>query len=83
VQPTTGTVVREPAWDADPHAADFRLRVEGLPDLPPGADPLLRGRAEVLGEPDEAAELRSELARIGLVVRDDEMRQYVRTRRGT
>jgi hypothetical protein len=71
-----------PWRDADPHAADFRLWVEGLPDLPPGADPLLRARAKVLDKPEEAAELRSELARIGLVVRDDKKRQYVRTRRG-
>ena len=49
------------------------------PDLPPGADPLLRARAKVLGKRDEAAELRAELARIGLVVRDERKRQYVRT----
>ena len=70
-----------PWRDADPYAADFRLWVEGLPDLPPGADPLLRARAEVLDKRDEAAELRAELARLGLVVRDHKKRQYVRTRR--
>ena len=69
-----------PWRDADPYAADFRLWVEGLPDLPAGADPLLRARAKVLGKQAEAAELSSELARIGLVVRDDRKRQYVRTR---
>lgn len=71
-----------PWRDADPHAADFRLWVEGLPDLPPGADPLLRARARVLGKREEAAELRSELARIGVLVRDEKKRQYVRTRSG-
>jgi hypothetical protein len=69
-----------PWRDADPYASDFRLWVEDLPDLPAGADPLLRARAKVLGKRDEAAELRAELARIGLVVRDDRKRQYVRTR---
>lgn len=70
-----------PWRDADPYAADFRLWVEGLPDLPPGADPLLRARAKVLAKRDEAAELRTELARLGLVVRDDRKRQYIRVRR--
>lgn len=69
-----------PWREADPYAGDFRLWVEGLPDLPPGADPLLRARAKVLGKRDEAAELRGELARIGLVVRDERKRQYVRVR---
>ena len=68
-----------PWRDADPYAAEFRLWVEDLPGLPPGADPLLRARAKVLGKRDEAAELRAELARIGLVVRDERKRQYVRT----
>ena len=69
-----------PWREADPHAGDFRLWVEGLPDLPPGADPLLRARAKVLGKRDEADELRGELARIGVVVRDERKRQYVRVR---
>lgn len=67
-----------PWREADPYAGDFRLWVEDLPDLPPGADPLLRARAKVLSKRDEADELRTELARIGLVVRDERKRQYVR-----
>lgn len=66
-----------PWRDADPYAGDFRLWVDGLPDLPPGADPLLRARSRAAG--DDAAELRSELVRIGVVVRDERKRQYVRT----
>lgn len=69
-----------PWRDEDPYAGDFRLWVEDLPDLPPGADPLLRARAKVLGDRDEADELRTELARIGLVVRDERKRQYIRVR---
>ena len=68
-----------PWRDTDPYGADFRLWVEGLPDLPPGADPLLRARAKVLSKKDDAAELRRELARIGIVVKDARRKQYVRT----
>lgn len=69
-----------PWRDGDPHADDFRLWVEGLPELPPGADPLLRARTRAMAGSgnDEATELRSELARIGVVVRDERKRQYVR-----
>lgn len=71
-----------PWRDSDPYAGDFRRWVEGLPDLPPGADPLLRARSRVLGRnADDAAELRSELARIGIVVRDERRHQYIRTLR--
>lgn len=70
-----------PWRDGDPHADDFRLWVEDLPDLPPGADPLLRARARALGRggrEDDAAELRRELGRIGVVVRDERRKQYIR-----
>lgn len=70
-----------PWRDADPYAAEFRLWVDDLPDLPPAANPLLRARAKVLSKKDEAAELRTELGRIGVVVRDDKRRQYVRVSR--
>ncbi|WP_432903784.1 YqeB family protein [Micromonospora matsumotoense] len=75
---------REHGWpwqDADPHRDAFRRWVAGLPDLPPGADPLLRVRQQAV-EADrqrEARELRGELARLGVVVRDEGSRQYWRT----
>lgn len=65
----------------DPHRAEFRRWVPGTPGLPPGADALLRARALARKDEDsaeEARELRGELLRLGVVVRDEEGRQYVR-----
>ena len=68
-----------PWLEADPFAADFRLWVAGLPGLPPGADALLLAREKL--KPDQRGdreELRQELGRIGVVVRDEGRKQYVR-----
>ncbi|MFD3516779.1 hypothetical protein [Streptomyces sp. NPDC058657] len=70
--------------DADPHQQDFRRWVPGAAGLPDGAHALLRARATVLekGSDDEQLrELRAELARLGVVVRDDRKRQYWRPTR--
>lgn len=70
-------------WRADdPHAAEFRLWLEGDPTLPPGADVVLKARAKALGssifgEEDERR-LRGELARLGVFVREEGGRQYWR-----
>ncbi|WKU04376.1 hypothetical protein [Micromonospora sp. HUAS LYJ1] len=69
-----------PWRDADPHRDAYRRWVEGLPDLPPGTDPLLRARQRAV-DADRARdvrELRGELARLGVVVRDEGGRQYWR-----
>ncbi|MEU6326317.1 hypothetical protein ABZ851_03340 [Streptomyces sp. NPDC047049] len=74
--------------DRDPHRDEFRLWVPRAPGLPEGADALLTARARLLGKPataDEARELREELAKLGVVVRDENKRQYwrmARTARG-
>lgn len=69
-------------WHAhgDPHRDAYRRWVPGLPDLPPGADALLRARERALTRKDtgDAAELRAELAQWGLVVRDEDTRQHWR-----
>lgn len=66
----------------DPYKDEYRLWVEDTPDLPAGADPLLKARARALGKGDkgkeDAAELRAELARVGIVVREEKKRQYWR-----
>ncbi len=69
-----------PWADGDPHLNSYRLWVPALPDLPPGADALLSARARALEKKrqDEATELRRELARVGVVVRDQGSRQYWR-----
>ncbi|NGO14618.1 hypothetical protein G5C60_45285 [Streptomyces sp. HC44] len=70
------------AWaDADPHLAEFRRWVPGTPGLPEGANPLFKARAKALGKEDgaeDARELRRELAKLGVVVRDEKKRQYWR-----
>lgn len=72
------------SWsDTDPYKDDFRLWVPGLPGLSEGANALLKARQKSLesdGSDDEdVRELREELARLGVVVRDEKRRQYVRT----
>jgi hypothetical protein len=66
--------------DGDPHRDEYRRWVDGTPDLPPGADAILRARATALdkGDDDDTAELRDELTRLGIAVRDDRKRQYWR-----
>jgi hypothetical protein len=66
--------------DGDPHRAAYRRWVPDLPDLPAGADALLRARQRALeaGRPDDADDLRAELARLDIVVRDERKRQYWR-----
>jgi hypothetical protein len=69
-------------WSAegDPYRDDYRRWVEGLPGLPAGADALLRARQRALtkGDDGEAVDLRAELARLGVVIRDEKKRQYWR-----
>ncbi|MEH0933714.1 YqeB family protein [Micromonospora psammae] len=69
-----------PWTEADPHRDAYRRWVEGLPGLPAGADALLRARQRAI-ESDrrgDALDLRAELARLGVVLRDEEKRQYWR-----
>jgi len=69
--------------DGDPHRDDYRRWVDGAIGLPPGADPLLRVRQRALDRKDgaELAELGAELARLGVLVRDRDKRQYWRPAR--
>ena len=66
--------------DGDPYAGDFARWVEGLPGLPAGADALLRARQAALEKADSSdmAALRQELARVGVVVREEGKRQFWR-----
>ncbi|MFG2528362.1 hypothetical protein [Streptomyces sp. NPDC048516] len=68
--------------DRDPHRDEFRLWVPRAPGLPEGADALLTARAQLLGKSaatEDARELREELAKAGVIVRDENKRQYWRT----
>ncbi|SBT55022.1 YqeB family protein [Micromonospora narathiwatensis] len=69
-----------PWRERDPHEAAYRRWVEGLPGLPVGAEAVLRARQRALdsGRGGEARELRGELARLGVVVRDEQKRQHWR-----
>lgn len=70
------------AWhDTDPHQDAFRLWVEDSPDLPSSAHALLKARRRALerDKKDDAGELREELAKLGVVVREEKRRQYWRT----
>ncbi|MFF0743018.1 hypothetical protein ACFYVL_21735 [Streptomyces sp. NPDC004111] len=70
------------AWaDEDPHRNEFRRWIPGAAGLPDGAHALLKTRAATLekGSDDEQLrELRAELARLGVVVRDEKKHQYWR-----
>lgn len=66
--------------DGDPYQEDFRRWVEGHPDLSAAAHAILKARARAVekGDADDAEELRVELAKLGVVVRDEKKRQYWR-----
>ncbi|MGI8329205.1 YqeB family protein [Actinomadura scrupuli] len=66
--------------DGDPYEDDYRQWVEETAGLPPGAAALLKARARALarGDKDDAADLRAELARLGIVLRDQRKHQYWR-----
>lgn len=66
--------------DADPHREAFRPWVEDSPDLSGSAHALLKARRRALAKDkkDDAAELRDELGKLGVVVREDKQRQYWR-----
>jgi hypothetical protein len=70
-----------PWRDGDPDESRFRLWVPGLPGLPAAADALLSARQRALAgsRKAEVAELRDELGRVGIVVRERGGRQYVRS----
>ncbi|MCP2165053.1 YqeB family protein [Goodfellowiella coeruleoviolacea] len=63
----------------DPHRDDYRRWIEDTPDLPAGANSLLRARGKALGsDPAEAADLAAELGKLGVAVREEGKRQYWR-----
>lgn len=73
--PRLAAAFRAQGWpwrDEDPHAGVFRRWVTGDPALPPSADAVLRARSAMLdaGKDDDVADLRRELGRLGVVVRD-------------
>lgn len=69
--------------DGDPHRDEYRRWVPDEPELPAGANAVLRARATALEEGDrkDLAELREELGKLGVVVRDRDKRQYWRRAR--
>lgn len=72
-----------PWADTDPYADAFRRWVPDTPGLPEGANAVLKTRQKVLekagSSDDDVRELREELARLGIVVKDEKRRQYWRT----
>ncbi|MET7706996.1 hypothetical protein [Micromonospora sp. NPDC005413] len=66
--------------DDDPHRSAYRLWVPELPGLPGGANALLQARERAVRKDrrDDARELRRELGLLGVVLRDEEKRQYWR-----
>lgn len=73
-----------PWFDTDPHDREFERWVDGVPAIGEHANAVLRARQVALdsGEAGDARELRAEVARLGIVVRDRDGRQYWR-RSGT
>ena len=67
-------------YDADPHREEFRPWVEDSPDLPAAAHALLKARRRALEKDrkNEAADLRDELAALGVVVKQHDKRQHWR-----
>lgn len=69
-----------PWCETDPYDGDYALWVPGMTGLPDGADAYLEARRVALEKDrqDDARELRSQLARLGVVVRDEKKKQYWR-----
>lgn len=69
-----------PWAEEDPHRDAYRRWVPGDPDLSAGEHALLaaRGKAVERDDATDTTELRAELARHGVVVRDEDKRQYWR-----
>lgn len=69
-----------PWRDGDPHAGEYRRWVPDIPGLPPGANALLSARSKRLDSIDDtdAKELRAELVKLGVIVRDEKKKQYWR-----
>jgi len=65
---------------ADPYDGDYRRWVPGAAGLPTGADALLAARTRAVERQDRSDrdELRAELVRLGVVVRDRKGKQYWR-----
>ena len=64
----------------DPYGNEYRRWVDDAPELPAAAHAVLRARDRALrtGDQGDVTELRTELGRLGLVVRDQNKRQYWR-----
>jgi len=64
----------------DPHGTLFRRWVPDLPDLPGAVNALLKARENALKKKsaEDADDLRTEVQKLGYVVRDEKLRQYVR-----
>jgi hypothetical protein len=66
----------------DPHEDRFRRWVEDEPELPPGANAVLKARAKSFGDGDKGKadlrELRDEVAKLGYTVKDKDKKQYWR-----
>lgn len=67
-----------PWTDGDPHADEYRRWVPDMPGPPEGANALLTARGKKDPTSADARELRGELARLGVVVRDEKRKQYWR-----
>lgn len=69
-----------PWTDADPFVNDFQRWVPNMEELPAGADALLKARQQALEKRNDhdIAELRDELAKLGVFVKDTKKRQYLR-----
>ncbi|MFI0979480.1 hypothetical protein ACH4SP_21080 [Streptomyces sp. NPDC021093] len=70
------------AWaEKDPHKDEFRRWVSGMAGISEGANALLKARSVVLekgSDLEQLRELRAELGKLGVVVRDDKKKQYFR-----
>jgi hypothetical protein len=66
--------------DGDPHRHEYRRWVEDMPDLSAAANAILkaRGRALDRGDKDDAADLRTELGKLDIILRDEGKRQFWR-----
>lgn len=71
---------RYPWYDEDPYIDEYERWVKDHPDFPEKINALLKARQVALedDETDEAKQLRRDLAKLGVVIKDKKKAQYVR-----
>src|SRR5699024_7127246 len=73
-----------PWKEHDPFASEYKLWVENYPGFDAHANALLAAREKAIKEEDDKkiTDIRQELSKMGIIIYDEDGKQYVRTAKG-